>query len=480
MHSKLSRIIFASLLSVGTISSAFAGGGSQQHQQGTTQPAKGARLNPPTGTPLKPARMRVTKGNKLTTYRAESATIQNNPARVDPVMVVIDDYYGEGVALRDTRTDGIDLSQREFDATGKMKPLTPERVRTAITGQAMTNSTPLDKVGKGGQKEFAISQPANKPMAMVFTSDDVGHTGKQYTRIVKAKGKPRSVKIDTSGAFPVFSAEGGDLAGDFAPYLNTNVIGVTPAHYPVQGSGDQGQGQQQGGRGKVSKQARVVVRGGVNAIPPGSKYRIVNLTTKVESKWMDAHAETGSFRVSTDVSGLNDDLAIDVQTGTDLNESAIITTRYGFRSTYDAGLEAGKIPLLAANFKAGEPVIESAPHPVTGKMFKAAKKSIMGKIKFDGGYTFDTLTTAMGLSPAEAREFAMVLDAAGGSAAASGKVVQIGHPSSRLFHVITTSNPNWAQMRFTSSLAGVKTWVIDPEPADKPDTAAQAAKPRSR
>lgn len=236
MQSKLTQLIFTSLLSIGTVTSAFAG---NPAQQGGGKPAKGARLNPAHGSPLKPAPMRVTKGNKLTTHRAQSATLQATPVSGDPVTVEIDNYYGGGIALHDTPTTGMDMSARKLDADGKMKPLTPGMVRSVMTGAAKTASTPLDRVGTGGKKEFPISQPANKPMAMVFTSDDVGHTDKQYTRIVKAKGKPRSYKIDTSGAFPVFYAEGGDLAGDFAPYLNENVIGVTPAHYPALG-GKQG------------------------------------------------------------------------------------------------------------------------------------------------------------------------------------------------------------------------------------------------
>ena len=469
MQSKLSRIIFASLLSVSTISSAFAG---SPAQQGKGKPAKtGNRLNPATGTPLKPARMRVTKGNKLTTYRAESATIQNNPPRVDPVMVEVDEYYGEGVALHDTPTKGIDLSQREFDATGKMKPLTPGSVRTAMTGKKMTESTPLDRVGKGGQKQFDIAQPANKPMAMVFTSDDVGHVGTKYTRIVKANGKPRSYKLDTSGAFPVFSAEGGDLAGDFAPYLNANVVGVTPAHYPMLGGGDQGQGQQgkRGGKGSISKQARVVLRGGVNAIPPGSKFRVVNMTTGETGKWMDAHAETGSFRASADVSGLNDDLAIDVQTGTDTKESAIITTRYSFRSPYDAEIEAGKLPLLPAKFTAGAPVVESAPHPVSGKAYKAAKAAISAKLR--PGITFDSMITLMRLSPAEAREFAVIVEAH------LDKVDEIGNPSNR---TIQFYKGQWFAYNFNSTLGPARTWNLDPEPVDKPDSAAQTAQAATR
>lgn len=212
------------------------------------------------------------------------------------------------------------------------------------------------------------------------------------------------------------------------------------------------------------------MRGGVNAIPPGSKFRIVNLTTGKQSEWMDAHPETGSFRTSADVNGLNDNLAIDVQTGTDTNESAIITTRYEFRSTYDASVGEGKIPLLKAKFRAGTPVVESAPHPVSGKAFKAAKQALTAKI--GSGETFESITTNMKLTPAEAREFAALLVAHGDKfdyiSAGGGKTVDI-----------FTKDPNGrersANVTFQSTLAPARTWVLDPEPADKPAQQRTAA-----
>lgn len=481
MHNKLSHLIFASLLGLGAVSQAAANPGGQH------APRAEQAIRAPHGTPLKKPLMRRVKGLKASTYRKEGASLQVNPPRVDPVDVTTDAAHGETLVLHEVVTHGIDYSERSVK-----DKLTPDKVRTALTGRAVSQPVVMGKIedtGPGATTTFPISHAANRPMVGVFTSADVAYAGKTYRQVFTPRGKRVTYKIDKSGTFPALSFEGGQVAGDFEPYLNENVIGVSPAYYPSEGkartagqlkgelvAGDgaaaqsgmtsqhagQHPGQHGAPTGKPPRKGRVVVRGGVNAIPPGAQYRMVNLTTGELGSWTKqsgaartAHEETGSFRDSVAVESMNDELAIDVRTGNDKDESAIITKRFRFRAGYQEGLEGGDIPLLAGKFAAEPAIVDSAPHPVSGKAYKDAKAAIAGKI--EGGKTFEEMASDAGLIPAASRELAVLLQAHGDKFTA---VTATGPSQFRL----TDAAGAQQTISFRSTLASARSWTLDAEP----------------
>ena len=399
MIKRLSQLAFVSLISLSSLAPGLAN--PRQSKQGPVTAGKPRNLSQPAGTPLKKGHLKTGK-IKVTTFKVKSGSLYTVPPPVDPIAVVFDGYAGEGVALSRVVTTGVDLSA---DAG----VLTPGKVRRAMLSEPITDSKTLTVDGRVGSAQYTKSHDANQPIAVTITSAQPGYEGAKSIRITKARGAKSSYEVDVSGSTASIRIKSGALAGRFEPYLNADVIGVTPAYYPaMRAAGEQIQGQtaQSTPSMQASSTARVVVRGGVNAIPPGSKYRVVNLTTGAEGQWRDAHAETGSFREAIDVSAAADQLAIDVQTGDDPAESDIVVTRYGFKASYQEGLTAGRMPLMKSAFTKLGTEVASAIHPISATRFRAALKAI----KLDEK-AFEVYGSRNGLSAAEQREFAVVLEA---------------------------------------------------------------------
>lgn len=408
-----------------------------QTAQNAKAVAKDKSFHRRNGTPLKLQPMKAAGGKdiKLRTFQTHEATIQNAPVRVDPIKGTIN-AHGAEVTIHNTVQHGVDFSQRAAQTGGVAKPLGPNQVRNSLINGQLGQVTP----GFDGKVNFPVAHPPNAPVVVQFKSNDPGHIGKQYSRVSVVKGKVRVKTIEGEGLFPKMVLSGGELAGEFKPYLNTNVIGVTPPFSPTGKRGPQ-----------------IIVRGGVNSMPPGSTYRTVNMSTGKTSDWKPAHAETGSFRTSIPVKSTNDMMAIEVRTGTTTTEGSVITTNWTFKAPFGP-TKAGRMPLMETAFATGETHIKGPDHPVTVKEHHAANAVIKQKLHADANHnTIASLYQNMGLTgkTAEAHEFSVLL----------AKVIK-ENPGIKDIHgrgnstITYTLQGQTHTHRFQSDIASAKEWTF--------------------